>query len=169
VFTNLPAFTNLPLPAGGMIDVDGQRVTIAGTPAPNDAFTLQPSTPQSVFKTLDDAIALLESPRATAPAPGATTATAYSEQLQRAQTSLDRALDGMILMRTRVGDEMHRVDDATTAGQQQELSVTARRSDLQDLDLAKGISALQSSQTASEAALKTYASINRTSLFQLLG
>jgi flagellar hook-associated protein 3 FlgL len=114
-----------------------------------------------VFQTLDDAIALLESP--------SVTPTAYSERLERTQTSLDRALDGMVLMRTRVGAELRGVDDGDAAGQDLELSVTRRRSDLQDLDLAKGISALQSSQTALEAALKSYASIARTSLFQLLG
>jgi flagellar hook-associated protein 3 FlgL len=153
--------SNLPLVAGGAIDVDGQRVRIAGTPAMGDTFTLAPAGQQSVFQTFDDAIALLESPTVTA--------TAYSERLERAHTSLDRALDGMILMRSRVGAELRTVDDGYAAGQDQELSVTQRRSDLEDLDLARGISALQSSQTALDAALRSYASIARTSLFQLMG
>jgi flagellar hook-associated protein 3 FlgL len=157
--TTLPG--SPPLAPGTAIDVAGQRVQIAGTPAVGDAFTLAPAGQQSVFQTLDDAIALLESP--------SVTPTAYSERLERTQTSLDRALDGMVLMRTRVGAELRGVDDGDAAGQDLELSVTRRRSDLQDLDLAKGISALQSSQTALEAALKSYASIARTSLFQLLG
>lgn len=153
--------SNVPLVAGGVIDVEGQRVKIAGAPAVGDVFNLGPAGQQSAFQTLDDAIALLEDP--------AVSNTAYSERLERAFTNLDRALDGMILMRSRVGAELRSVDDGEVAGQTQELSLTLRRSQLQDLDLAQGISKLQSSQTALEAALRTYASISRTSLFQLLG
>ena len=152
---------NLPLAADAVIEVEGQRVQIAGAPAVGDVFTLAPAGQQSVFQTLDDAITLLES--------SSVTPAAYSERLERAHTGVDRALEGMILMRSRVGAELRSVDDGDAAGQQQELSATRRRSDLQDLDLAQGISALQSSQIALDAALRSYASIARTSLFQLLG
>ena len=47
--------------------------------------------------------------------------------------------------------------------------MTERRSNLQDLDLARGISDLQSAQTGLEAALKTYSSLSRNSLFTLMG
>lgn len=153
--------SNQPLAPGAVIEVQGQRVTISGEPVPGDFFTLAPAGRQSVFRTLDEAIAVLESTTATR--------SAFQEGLARAHTSVDRALDGLILMRTRVGEELRSVDDAQAAGQLQEIAVAGRRSELQDLDLAKGISQLHSSQTGLEAALKTYASIARTSLFQLLG
>lgn len=149
-----------PLPADGTLVVDGQRVKIGGTPAVADSFTLGPAGRQSVFKTLDDAIATLES--ASLP-PGA-----YAERLERAQASLDRALEGMSLLRSQVGAELQRVDQATQANEEQALGVETRRSQLQDLDFAKAISELQNNQTGLEAALKAYATVGKTSLFQML-
>jgi flagellar hook-associated protein 3 FlgL len=152
--------SNVAFSAGAAIDIDGQRVQISGTPAPGDSFTLAPAGRQSVFATLDDAIALLE---------GSPTTPAYNEGLERVHTGLDRALDGMSLARTRVGEALRGVEAGTDTDGQQTLSVTQRRSALQDLDLAQAISDLQSSQTATDAALKTYAQSARKSLFDLLG
>ncbi|MBC7380149.1 MAG: flagellar hook-associated protein FlgL [Burkholderiaceae bacterium] len=148
-----------PYTDGGTISLDGQNVKVTGTPAAGDSFQVAPAGQQSIFKTLDDAIATLEQPA---------TNTAYSEKLERVQTTLDRALDSMINTRSRVGDEMKSVDNAASAGADQTLQVTQRKSNLQDLDFAGSISALQSNQTALEAALKTYANVAKTSLFQML-
>ena len=149
-----------PYLAGTAIELDGQKVKISGTPATGDSFEIKPAGQQSIFTTLDEAIAVLESD---------STAPMYSEKLQRVQASLDRALDSMILVRSGVGEELRKVDDAASTGDLEKLLTTQRRSDLEDLDYAAGISQLATSQTAMEAALKSYASVARTSLFQLLG
>ncbi len=159
--TGAPLAGGVPFQAGGSITVAGQRVTISGTPAAGDTFTIAPAGRQSVFRTLDDAVALLENTSAT-PAK-------YAEGLERAQTGIDRVLDGFSVLRTKVGEELRQLDHASADNAQQELNVTGRRSDLEDLDLARGISALQNSQTGLEAALKSYATISRRSLFELLG
>lgn len=151
--------SNQAFTSGGTIDIDGQRIEIGGTPAPGDSFTLAPAGRQSVFATLDQAIALLE---------GSPTNAAYNEGLERAQTGLDRALDGMTLARTRVGEALRSVEDAAGSNTEENLSVTARRSGLRDQDLASAIAELQSSQSASEAALKSYAAVARSSLFDLI-
>lgn len=145
---------------GGAIDIDGQRVNVSGTPAAGDTFQIGPAGQASVFQTLDSAIALLESPTATT--------SSYAEGLQRAQAGLDGALDRMILMRSQVGDEINVVQNAQSQGETQTLAVTGRQSGLRDLDYAQTISAMQSNQTGLEAALKSYATIARTSLFQLI-
>jgi flagellar hook-associated protein 3 FlgL len=144
---------------GASITLDGQSVKIAGTPAAGDSFQIAPAGQQSVFTTLDQAIALLESPA------GAT----YPEQMARVQANVDRALDGMVLARSRVGAEANAVDSAAASGEQETLTATSHLSDLRDLDFARAISELQGNQTALEAALKTYAGVAKTSLFQLLG
>lgn len=151
--------SNVPYSAGSAITFDGQRVTLDGTPAAGDSFDLKPAKQQSVFQTLDQAIALLENPASAKD----------HEGLQRVQTSLDRALDGMIFTRSRVGADLRHVENAAALGEQQELGVTERRSNLQDLDLARGISDLQATQTGLEAALKSYTSLSRNSLFTLMG
>lgn len=150
---------NRPFVAGQAIDFDGQRVTISGTPASGDRFDIGPSTNQSVFETLDQAIALLENPVQTAQ---------YTEQLQRLQSGVDRALDRMILTRTTIGEEMRAVDSATRSNEQLNLNTEQRRSDLQDLDFAKAISESQNNQAALQAALQSYASVAKMSLMELL-
>lgn len=158
--TGDPASPPQPLPPGGTLEFDGLRVTIGGTPAPGDAFDIAPAGRQSVFQTLDEAVDLLESP--------AVTEAGYAERLQRAQGGLDRALDTLSLMRSQVGSELRRVDEALAAGELETLTTTSRRSQLQDVDFAQAVSELQSTQIGLEAALKAYAAVGRTSLFQLL-
>lgn len=148
-----------PLPADGSLTLQGQRLRIAGAPAAGDQFSVGPAGRQNVFQTLDDAIATLEQPLSNA---------AYAQRLGRAQADLDRALDGMTLMRGQIGQELNKVDTAIADGEGQALAVTARRSALRDLDYAAAISELQSNQTGLEAALRSYTSVGKTSLFQLL-
>jgi flagellar hook-associated protein 3 FlgL len=152
--------SNAPWPAGGVFDIDGQRVEVGGAPAPGDGFTLAPAGRQDIFTTLDDAIALLED----AGVPGG----AYQERLQRAQVGVDRGLDALLHARSVAAEGLRFVEEAEAAGEQQQIDASGRLSDLRDLDLARGISSLQASQTAYEAALKSYAAIRRTSLFDLI-
>ncbi|MGE0330393.1 MAG: flagellar hook-associated protein FlgL [Ramlibacter sp.] len=162
--TDLTAGTTLaagvPFVAGATITLDGQRIRIAGTPAAGDSFSVGPAGKQSIFQTLDDAIATLSQPY---------NAAAYSQGLERAQVSLDGALDSLVLMRAGVGAELQRVDSATATHTQEDLHLQQRRSDLVDLDYAAAISDLQNNQTALQAAMQAYASVARTSLFQMLG
>lgn len=154
-----PPSNPLPLPSDGGLQAQGQRLRIAGTPAPGDRFDVAPAGHQSVFQTLDDAIATLEKPLPAA---------AYAQRLGRAQADLDRALDTMTLMRGQIGQELNRIDTAIADGEGQALAVTTRRSALQDLDYGAAISELQANQTGLEAALRSYTTIGRTSLFQFL-
>jgi len=152
--------SNQPFTAGGAIDIAGQRVRVAGTPAADDSFTVAPAGRQSVFATLDQTIALLE---------GSPTAAAYNEGLERVHTSLDRALDRLTLARTQVGEQMRGVQAHADGNDQESLAVTTRRSGLQDLDLAQAISDLQTSQASGQAALQVYSATARLSLFDYLG
>ncbi len=150
----------VPYVAGSAITLDGQRVKISGTPAAGDSFTVGPAGQQSIFQTLDDAIATLSQTYNPA---------TYSQGLERAQVSLDGALDSLVLMRSVVGAELQRVDSAVAGNTQEDLHLQQRRSNLVDLDYAAAISDLQNNQTAMQAAMQAYASVAKTSLFQLLG
>lgn len=152
--------TNVAWPADGTLDIDGQRVQVGGPPVPGDRFTLAPAQHKDIFTTLDDAIALLEDRGATGGA--------YQERLQRAQVGVDRGLDAMLHARAVAGEQLRYVEDAMAGGAQQEFDASARLEVLQDLDMARGISSLQASQTAYEAALKSYVAIRQTSLFDLI-
>lgn len=140
--------------------VAGQKVKVENG-APADSFSLQPAGRQSVFATLDQAIALLE----TTNMPHGV----YAEQLQRVQSSVDRALDAVLMARTKVGAELNGVEQAVSAAEDQEVALARRRSDLEDMDLARGISELQHTQATMEAALRSYATLTKITLFDLIG
>lgn len=148
----------LSLPAS--LSIDGQQVRLEGQPNPGDRFELQPAGRQGVFDMLDDAIASLED--ASLPAH------LRHERLQRSLTNMDRALDAFSMMRSQVGTELQRVDDAARDGQAQALATTARRSQLQDADLAQAVSQMHTNQAALEAALKAYSGMGQMSLVRLL-
>jgi flagellar hook-associated protein 3 FlgL len=152
--------SNQPYTSGGPITIAGQRVSVSGTPAAGDSFTLAPAGRQSIFSTLDQAIGLLE---------GSPTPAAYNQGLAQVQAGLDRALDGFNLARAHVGEQMRAVQSHADGNDQETLAVTTRRSGLEDLDLAQAISQLQAGQTASQAALQVYSAVSRKSLFDLLG
>lgn len=152
--------TGIPFTSGSAIDIEGQRVVITGVPQPGDQFELKPAGQQSIFKTVDDAIALLQDT--------SLSASQYAERLQAVQTSLDGALDRMSFLRTKVGEELNSTDAAFASNSQLELQTEARRSDLRDLDYARAVSDMQVNQTALQAALKSYASFARLSLFDSL-
>jgi flagellar hook-associated protein 3 FlgL len=151
--------TNVAFTAGASIDIDGQRLAIAGTPSAGDTFSVKPAGQQSIFETLDQAIAVLEQPLSPA---------AYSEQLQRVQAGVDRALDRVLTMRTQIGEELRSVGQADSGNQQQELSVKERRKNLEEVDVAAAISAAQNNQVGLEAALKSYTSLSKLSLIEML-
>lgn len=161
--TDLTAGTTLaagvPFTAGAAITLDGQRIQIAGAPAAGDSFSVGPAGQQSIFQTLDDAIALLQQPY---------DASRYAQGLERVQVTLDGALSTMSMMRAGVGTELQRVDTVSAANAQEDINTQQRRGDLQDLDYAQAISSLQSHQTAMQAALQSYAAVAKTSLFQFL-
>lgn len=150
-----------PFTPDAVITVEGQRFRIGGAPANGDRFTVAPSGSRNVFETLDEAVALLKDPNV---APNA-----YAEQLQRVQTTVDRALDAMIMMRTRVGEQLRGVDSAAAVNEDQSVAVAQRRSDLEDLDVADAVSQLANASTRMEAAIKSYSMVSKTSLFQILG
>lgn len=152
--------TGTPFSSGSTIDIEGQRVVVTGMPQAGDQFELKPAGKQSIFKTVDDAIALLQDP--------SVPTSLYAERLQAVQTSLDGALDRMSFLRTKVGEELNSTDAAFASNSQLELQTETRRSDLRDLDYARAVSDMQVNQTALQAALKSYASFARLSLFDNL-
>lgn len=149
-----------PYQAGAPITMGGERVVMTGAPQAGDSFSVRPAAQQSVFKTLDDAIALLEQP--------GLTATAFSNRLVGVQTNLDSALDRMILGRSRVGEQMRSMEQLALNNEDQQLQLETLRSGFEDADLATVLSDLKNNQTGLQAALQAYASFSRLSLFDAL-
>ena len=147
--------------SGQAIDIDGMSVSVSGTPATGNSFQITPSTPSlSVFDVLDRTVADLQTP-----------ARSGSQIAQRNAFNLrdiDSVMTGLISARATAGAVLNTIDSQKDRLDSQKLSAQIERSNAEDVDLVHAISEFQAKQTGYDAALKSYASVQRLSLFQYL-
>jgi flagellar hook-associated protein 3 FlgL len=153
--TNVP-FT--PSNSGISIEIDGQAANIKGTPLAGDQFEFLPSTPSlSIFDALDQAVADLAVPNLTA---------SNRAQLNGfSLTNIDAALSRLTGARAEVGNALNQIDSTGSRLASQKLQAISERSNAEDLDMVSAISEFQNKQTGYDAALKSYALVQRLSLF----
>ncbi|HYF57617.1 MAG TPA: flagellar hook-associated protein FlgL [Burkholderiaceae bacterium] len=116
--------------------------------------------PMNIFAQLDAAIAVLENPAAAPAAVGAAATAGIG--------AIDVALERFSTTRTTVGERLKALDAHEQALENGSIDSSARLSQLVDLDMARGISEMVQSQTALEAAMKSYAQVARLTLFDYL-
>jgi flagellar hook-associated protein 3 FlgL len=152
---------NVAYASGQAIQVDGMSVTVNGTPAAGDDFQLAPSTSTlSVFDTLDRAVADLSAPNQQP----AQVAQANAFNLR----DIDQAMARLNSARADAGGTLNRIDGVADRLDALKLSGQTQRSNAEDLDMVHAISDFQSKQSGYDAALKSYAMVQRLSLFQYL-
>lgn len=142
----------------GITGVPGLSFDITGIPANGDTITLQPSA--SIFSTIDAAVAGLR---------GAANSNAAAQAVGQALANIDTGLERIHNMRGFAGELLNRADRITGDQEKRSIQLEADRSRVEDLDMIKGISDFQNQQTGYEAALKSYAQVQRLSLFNFLG
>lgn len=147
------------VPGAQMVGLDA---TVPTSLDGREVFLAVPSggAPGSLFALLDTAIATLDDPAAS----GAQVRTAIESGLG----VLDGALDRVLAKRTEAGMHLQLIDSREALSENSHLAIAARLSELVDTDYAKSASDLARHETALQAALKTYASIGRLSLFDQL-
>ncbi len=147
--------------SGAPITVDGMSFNIQGTPAAGDQFSLTPSTPDlDAFDALDRAIAVLQN------------GSAGKDQVAQAVSDGLRDLDAVMAhtqsARSVAGAALSRLDAIESRDQDRELWAKSVQSDAEDLDMVQAISDFQNQQTGYQAALQTYAMVQRLSLFDYI-
>lgn len=153
------AVTAAPYVSGQAVTVDGMTVSVSGIPASGDAFALSPSTPTlSVFAMLDKTIASLSTANRT----GSQMAQATADSLR----DVDAVLGNLQTARAAAGAVLNRIDMETDRLGNQKLAGQAERSNAEDVDMVHAISDFQNMQNGYDAALKSYAMVQRLSLFQ---
>ena len=161
--STLPAPTVLstgnPYVSGQIISFDGLQFDIQGAPANGDAFTVSPSTNESVFKTISDLINALNAPLAGA---------SLTNSLNRGLNSLDNALNNVLVIRSSLGLRLNEIDALQTAGDDLSLQFKQSLSALQDVDYNKALSDLTQQQTNLQAAQMSFTKIANLSLFNYL-
>ncbi len=157
----MAGLTGVPYVEGLSVQFDGLVIRLDGTPADGDQIGAVPSTPTDIFSVAQNAIDVL---RTTGPGHDALRTT----ELARVLTELDAGHDRVLLARGRAGDWLNRGDSMEASMDDRVLHHQAEQSRLEDLDLVKGISDFQAQQLGLEAALKSYAQVQRLSLFQVI-
>lgn len=152
------AVDNQPYRAGQTLNVDGMAFTLKGTPAAGDRFTIAPSTPDlNPFAALDSAIAAL---RDAGSGPGQ-----VAQAVNSGLRDMDALMGHMQAARAETGSMLNRLDALDARNQDRALWAKGVQADAEDLDMLQAISTFQNQQTGYQAALQSYAMVQRMSLF----
>lgn len=147
--------------SGKAIEIDGMAFTINGTPAQGDNFTIDPAAPdQSLFDTLDKVVAELKT--------GSRTNAQITQTVQGTLRDIDASANHLQSARSMAGETLNRIEGVAGRVSDLKLFGETTRSDAEDLDMVKAYADFQSQQTGYQAALQTYASVQKLSLFQYI-
>ena len=148
---------------GDAIAFNGVQVTISGSPAAGDEFTLAPSANTNVFAVIDNLVTALELKRGT-PADVA----ALGNEINAAINGLDQAFTNVLDTRTRVGSRLSVIESQRDGNENTKLILQDSLSRIEDLDYAEAISQLTQQAAALEAAQQSFVKIQGLSLFNYL-
>ncbi len=152
----------IPYVPGQALQFEGVEIELRGAPADGDSVRVTASQPDNIFSTLTRTIEALRF--------DGTNQQAYlATEVERSLLEVDTGLDRMSAARGRVGDWLNRADSLDTQFRDRELSYEGEISSLTDLDYVRGVSEFQTKQTGIQAALQSYAQIQRLSLFNFIG
>lgn len=149
--------------SGAAIRFDGIEVAIEQPPSNGDRFDITPSTAQSLFKTLSDAIAAVAASVAS-PADAARLDT----RLGTALSELDSGSERVLTARAEAGAYLGELDGLTSANEAGRLLLAEQRSRLEDLDYAQAMSEFARQQLALEAAQRTHLRVTGMTLFDFI-
>lgn len=158
--TTTPVLTAQPYTDGQDIAFDGLTFVARGVPANGDTVNITPSTRDDLFALLDQAITAIN---------GAGNGHQLAQDLSLALSQIDSGMERVQSARSQAGELLKRADIIEGTQEEKSIQLAADRSRAEDMDMIKGISEFQNQQTGYDAALKTYAQIQRLSLFNYLG
>jgi len=154
--------------AGAAIEVAGMEVVIKGEPAAGDGFTIKPSETISTFEALDRAIAAV---RDNGNDDGSTAYGTLAHGITKSLTELDTALNRVSTVRGLAGDLLVQAErmGATLLAREEQTEAQRVAAEQYDAEgMVRAISQMQTQQTAVSAALQSYASIQKLSLFNYI-
>jgi len=143
--------------------IPGTSVSISGSPAAGDQFTLNPSANQDLFATLQGLVDALE-----ISGNSAAVGTRRSNQIGAALSNIDQGLEKMNRMRARVGARLNTIDNERQNNADVDLFLRSNISAVSDVDIAAAITRLTRGNTSLQAAQKSFVSIQNLSLFNFL-
>ena len=155
-----PVVPATPYKNGQAITIGGQQISIKGDPANGDSFTMSPSKRTDIFTVLDQAIATVKS--------GTTGSTALQQGLGRSMSELDSGMNRVQAMRSYAGDQLNRADRLESDMKDQALTQEGARSRAEDIDMITALSDIETQKVGLQAALQSYAQMQKLSLFNYI-
>ena len=149
-----------PYTSGQAIAFDGMSMMVKGAPASGDTFAVTPSVKSNVFAVLDKAIAGVKN--------AGTNVGTLTHGITQALTQIDAGMTRLQASRGLAGDLLNRVDRVDASQQTRSVQLEGDRSRAEDLDMIKALSDQANQQTGYQAALQSYAQIQKLSLFNYL-
>jgi flagellar hook-associated protein 3 FlgL len=83
--------------------------------------------------------------------------------------NIDIGMQRVSIVRGQAGDLMGRAERITANQEKRNVQLVSDRSAAEDLDMVKGISEFNNLQTGYQAALQSYAQVQKLSLFNFIG
>jgi flagellar hook-associated protein 3 FlgL len=142
------------------LSFDGMTMSLSGAPAAGDQFTVAPSGSQSVFSVLAGAISALQAPNTTA-----VETAQNSAALSTALNGVSQSISSLSTTQASMGAQLQELQTYGTITTNRSTQDQTQISSIVDLNYASGVSQLSQQQTQFQAALQSYASISKLSLF----
>jgi flagellar hook-associated protein 3 FlgL len=157
--TATPVLTAQPYVDGQDITFDGLSFVARGVPADGDTLDITPSTRTDIFAVVDAAITAVD---------GRPNGHVFTQNNSLSLAQLDSAMDRLQSARGTAGELLKRADIIDSNQEDKTIQLEADRSRAEDMDMVKGISQFETQQLGYNAALQTYAQIQRLSLFNYI-
>jgi len=138
-------------------EMPGLSLNIKGTPTVGDTLTIEPNS--SVFGTIDNAVNGIRT---------ATTSMAANQAVTQALGNIDISLARISAVRGQAGDLLNRADSITSTNEKRTIEQKGNQSRAEDVDMIQAVSDFQKQQTGYQAALQSYAQIQKLSLFNFI-
>jgi flagellar hook-associated protein 3 FlgL len=148
---------------GGTIAFNGVQVTLSGTPATGDVFTLAPSTNQSLFTTVQNLVTALQTGVTTA-----VSATGLNNSINAAINNIDQAVSQTSDVQASVGGRLNSITTQQSVATSQQTQLQQSISNLQSLNYASAITTLDQQNTTLSAALQAFSQTQGLTLFKFL-
>ena len=150
--------TGQPLPVDIMQGPDRViALSLNGTPMTGDQVNLASSP--SLMSSIDSAIKDITN---------ATNSTQAAQAVSQALAHMDAGIERLSNIRGYAGELLNRADRISSDQDNRSIQLEADRSRAEDLDMLKGISDFQNANVGLEAALKSYAQVQKLSLFNYI-
>jgi flagellar hook-associated protein 3 FlgL len=146
--------------SGNAIAFNGVQVTISGTPASGDQFTVAPAGKASVFSTISNLINTLNS--------STLNSGQITSQIGTSIQQIDTAINHLDNVQASVGGRLNAITAAGTSAQSEQTNLQTSVSQLSDVDYSQAVTQLSSQELALQAAQESYASIAKLSLFNYI-